>query len=210
MLQDIIKAGGTSFLIFGVVFAIGLYAVRGLHGLQGRRGQHRREFLELWADGRPRDALWLQVAVRHAYGTHLPAPVIRLGLTRPDSSQALVDLSELWDLFHYDSDTQTVRWFHRHHATLRRRKLALALVVIGYFSFALTAVVTAYVTAHYGPSTAFGWIYGFFTAIAAWVAFSCLIRMETLTVAVRVGDAWIKRINRASRRARKRRLTAPT
>jgi len=42
------------------------------------------------------------VKIRHLYGTHLPAHVIRSVLAHPHTSQALLDLSELWDLFDYD------------------------------------------------------------------------------------------------------------
>lgn len=210
MLEEVIKAGGGPFLIFGVVVALGFYAVRGVFGLHGRRGQHRKEFLELWSDGRDRDALWLQVAVRHAFGAYLPTPVIRLALTRPDSSQSLLDLSALWDMLGYDSASQKVHWRHRWHATLPRRRWLRVALIAGYFLAMLAAAGGAYTSAQHGSTSAAGWIYGFFTAVMLGMAYLCVEHEEKIGVSVRVGDAWIRRINRASQRARKRRLTAPT
>lgn len=210
MLEEVIKAGGGSFLIFGVVVALGFYAVRGVFGLHGRRGQHRKEFLELWSDGRDRDALWLQMAVRHVFGAYLPTPVIRLALARPDSSQSLIDLSALWGMLAYDSASQKVRWQSRWYTTLARRRFLRATVMVGYFVAMLTAAGAAYVAARHGPGSAMGWVYGFFSAIMAGLGYLCVDREDTLAISVRVGDPWIKRINRASQRARKRRLTAST
>lgn len=210
MLEEVIKAGGGPFLIFGVVVALGFYAVRGVFGLHGRRGQHRKEFLELWSDGRDRDALWLQVAVRHAFGAYLPTPVIRLALARPDSSQSLIDLSAIWDMLAYDSTSQKVHWRYRRHATSSRRSWLRRALILGYFLSMFAAAAGAYSSAQHGSTSAVGWIYGFFTAVMIGMAYLCLEHEDKIGVSVRVSDAWIKRINRASQRARKRRLTAPT
>lgn len=205
MLEEVIKTGGGSFLIFGVVAALGFYAVRGVFGLHGRRGQHRKEFLELWSDGRERDALWLQMAVRHVFGTYLPTPVIRLALSRPDSSQSLIDLSSLWGLMVYDGTSQKVRWRQGWHATLPRRRFARVALLLGYLAAMSAAVGGAYTSALFGPGSAMGWIYGFFAAIMAGLAFLCIEHEDRFGVSVRVGDDWVKRINRAAQRARKRR-----
>ncbi|NUO74747.1 MAG: hypothetical protein HOQ32_01910 [Lysobacter sp.] len=207
MLGEVIKAGGGSYLIFAVVFALGLYAVRGVFSVHGRRGQHRKEFLELWADGHPRDALWLQVAVRHMYGEHLPAPVIRLALARPDSSRSLVDLSELWELLEYDGTTQKVRWRQKRHSTSTNRRLMRIAVRVAYFLCAFAGAIGTVVSAHYGPGNASGWIYGLFAAVMFGAAFVCIMREETIAIAARSGDIWVGRINRAAIRARKRRNT---
>ncbi|HJS35730.1 MAG TPA: hypothetical protein VJ766_09575 [Pseudoxanthomonas sp.] len=206
MLEELIKAGGASYLIFGVMFALAFYAIRGLFGLQTRWGQHRREFLELWSDGRPRDALWMQVAVRHLYGVRLPAPVIQLALTRPDSSQALVELSELWDFLEYDGGTRKVRWRRRVLVTTARRKLVRVGLFIAYMILALFAVFCAYVSARHGPQTLGGWTYGFCAAVMGFLAYVCLTKEDSVAVAARVGDAWVNRINRAAVRSRKRRM----
>lgn len=205
MLEEVIKAGGGSYLIFGVVFALVLYAIRGLFGLQTRWGQHRREFLELWADGRPRDALWMQVAVRHLYGARLPAPVIQLALTRPDSLQALYELSEIWDLLEYDGSARKVHWRHARHSTLKRRQYLRATLSVAYMACALFALFCAYVSANSGPHTLAGWVYGFCAAVTGILAYLCLHKEDGLAMSARVGDAWVSRINRAAIRARKRR-----
>lgn len=206
MLQEIIKIGGGPYLIFGVILALVLYVVRGVHGLHSRRSQHRKDFLELWADGRARDALWLQMAILYVFGKQLPTPVIRLALSRPDSSQSLSDLSEFWDLLDYDSDTQQVRWRQGEHALLAKRKFSQRLRLAGYFSCAGLAAISIFVSAFFGASSAVGWSYGLLAPILIWRAFLFLTREETFAVAVRVGDGWVKRINRAAQRARQRRL----
>ena len=209
MLQEIIKTGGGSFLIFAVRFLIGLYAVRGVFGQHGRRGQHRKEFLEMWADGRTRDALWMQTAVRHVFGAWLPTPVIRLALARPDSGQSLVDLSELWSLLEFDSGSQQVRWRRAWHATRARRQAVRVAMQALYFVCAFAAVGGAYVSAYHGTGTVTGWIYGFFAAVMIGMAFLCLASDDTFAASVRAGDAWVNRINRAAKRPRKRQSRKP-
>ncbi|EGD18123.1 hypothetical protein XGA_3286, partial [Xanthomonas hortorum ATCC 19865] len=44
MFKDMIAAGGPGLLIPIVLFALIIYATRGLFDLHGRRSQHRREF----------------------------------------------------------------------------------------------------------------------------------------------------------------------
>lgn len=92
MIKELIEAGGSGYIIPAVLSVLVLYAVRGAFGLQGRRSQHRKEFLEMWDSSRTQDDLWLEVAVRHLFGTYLPARVIRLALAQPDTSQGLLIL----------------------------------------------------------------------------------------------------------------------
>ena len=115
MFKDLISAGGPGLLIPVVLFALLFYAIRGLFGLHGRRSQHRREFLEHWDVKRIDDDLWLEVTIRHLYGTHLPAHVIRTAFAHPHTSQALLDLSELWPLLDYAPETRGVSWRHKRH-----------------------------------------------------------------------------------------------
>ena len=71
--------------------------------------------LEHWDPKRIDDDLWLEVTIRHLYGTHLPAHVIRTAFAHPHTSQALIDLSGLWLFLDYDSESRSVRWRHRRH-----------------------------------------------------------------------------------------------
>jgi hypothetical protein len=192
---EILAAGGPGYLIPAVLFVLVLYSVRGVFGLHGRRSQHRKEFLELWSDDRRHDDLWLEVAIRHLFGTYLPAPIIRLAMTQPDKSQALLDLSELWALLHFDSDTQTVRWLRKRHQTLQRRKAGRIALLVGYFFWALIALIAAWIASKSGPATFAGWLYGVCAVITGFVAFISLMREDSMKVAVTVGDDWMARIN---------------
>jgi len=150
LIKDVIAAGGAGFLIPAVLFALLLYAVRGLFGLHGRRSQHRREFLDHWDANRIGDDLWLEVTIRHLYGTHLPAHVIRSALAHPHTSQALLDLSELWDFFDYDSDTKAIAWKHKRHRNVRTRSLLRHWPTLRYFLFAGVGAFAAYLATHVG------------------------------------------------------------
>jgi hypothetical protein len=196
-MAELLAAGGSSYLIPTVLFVLVLYAVRGIFGLHGRRSQHRKEFLELWSDSRSQDDLWLEVAVRHLFGAYLPASVIRLALREPDKSQALWDLSELWPLFRFDPNSQTVRWLHKRHQTLRKRQMGRAVLVAAYFLFALAAVLAALIASKSGPTTFTGWLYGVCAVGTGFMAFICLMRENTIKVAARVGGDWLNRINRS-------------
>lgn len=198
MLKEIIAAGGSGYLIPVVLFVLVLYATRGLFGLHGRSSQYRKEFLELWDGARSQDDLWLEVAIRHLFGTYLPARVIRLALAQPDRSQALLHLSELWPLFRFNPDSQTVSWLHSRHQSLGKRKAGRAVLLTGYFACAVIAALSALVASRYGPSTFSGWIYGVLAVISGFLAVICLMREDTIKVAATVGEDWLIRINRAA------------
>jgi hypothetical protein len=117
-----------------------------------------------------------------------------------------LDVSTLWDLFDYDSVSQKVSWRRAWHASSARRRFARAALMAGYFAAMFAAVASAYVSSVYGPGSVLGWVYGVFAAIAAMLGYLCLDRGDMLAVSVRVGDAWMNRINRAARRARTRQL----
>lgn len=196
-MDKIIELGGKGLLIPVVLSVLVLYAIRGLFGWHGRRSQHRKEFLELWDPARCKDDLWLEVAVRHWLGTFLPAHVIKIALSQPDKTQSLIELSELWVLFRYDRDTHTVRWLHRRHQTIEKRKVGRILLLLTYFFCALAAFFAALVTFELGPSTSSGWVYGAGTIIFGALALICLMREDTIKTCASVGDEWLDRINRS-------------
>lgn len=197
-MSEILAAGGRGYLMPTILFVVILYAARGLYGLHGRRSQQRKEFLELWTASRTQDDLWLVVAVRHLFGTFLPAPIIRLALRQADQGQALLELCELWSLFQFNRDSQQVRWLRWQHRTLKQRKLARAWFSVAYFLCALLAVVAVNLAAAYGPTVFGGWLYGIGAVVSGLVAFVCLTREDTMKIALRVGSEWVDRINNAS------------
>jgi len=196
MFNDLITAGGPGLLIPVVLFALLFYAVRGLFGLHGRRSQHRREFLEHWDPKRIDDDLWLEVTIRHLYGTHLPAHVIRTAFTHPHTSQALLDLSELWAFFNYDPETRIVSWQHKHHRNPATRGLLRHWPVLRYFLFAGAAMGAAYYATRIEGLNQ--WVFAIFAVVMGTAAFLSLWHGEALKVAATVGQVWIKRINATS------------
>lgn len=179
-----------------VLFALLTYAVRGLFGLHGRRSQHRREFLEHWDQKRADDDLWLEVTIRHLHGTHLPAHVIRCALTHPHTSQALLDLSEIWPFFDYDPKAQRVSWQDKRR---RNRGLRAALrfwPFLRYFLCAGALFAAGYIATH--TSGWNQWIYSFLALISGVAAFLSLWHSDAEKIAWKVGEEWIERINAAS------------
>lgn len=194
-MKELIAAGGAAYLMPAVLFALVLYAVRGLSGLHGRRSQQRKDFLDLWSDPRSQDDVWLEVAVRHLFGTYLPSHVIRLALAQPDKAQSLLDLSELWPLLRYDPDSQTVDWRLTRHATKTRRRLSRAVLFVLYVVLWVAALGAAWVASKLGHGAITGWVYGVDALLLGFLGLVCLVREDSVKTAAKVGDAWVTRIN---------------
>lgn len=198
MLDKILEMGGQGFFIPAVLSVLVLYATRGLFGLHGRRSQQRKEFLELWDSARSQDNFWLEVVVKHLIGVYLPAHVIRLALAQPNRSDALFELAELWPLWRYRPDAEKVEWLNRHHQVISKRKVIRKVILLAYFACAGIAICAAVAAAYFGHGTFSGWLYGAFAVIMAVAAIGCVLRDETIRVAVEIGDDWVERINRAA------------
>lgn len=196
-MKEILEAGGPGLLVPAVLFVLVLYAIRGLHGLHGRRSQYRKEFLELWDPKRGEDDFWLEVSVRHLFGTYLPASVIRIALAHPAKSQSLLDLSELWPLFRYDAETKRVSWQNPRHESLSPKKLRRYLPILMYFVLAMAAVTSGLIAYYADQSALIRWSYSFLSVILLGASFVWLMRADTIKVAVESGNQWIRRINHA-------------
>lgn len=196
MFKDLISAGGPGLLIPIVLFALLFYAIRGLFGLHGRRSQHRREFLEYWDPKRIDDDLWLEVTIRHLYGTHLPAHVIRIAFAHPHTSQALLDLSELWLFLDYDPETRSVRWQHKRHRNKTSRVALRFWPVLRYFLMIGAGVIAAYYATRIDGFNQ--WVFATFAVVMGAGALLSLWHSDAEKVAAKVGEAWIKRINATS------------
>jgi len=194
--NELISAGGPGLLIPVVLFALLLYAIRGLFGLHGRRSQHRREFLEHWDPKRIDDDLWLEVTIRHLYGTHLPAHVIRTAFAHPHTSQALLDLSELWLFLDYDPETRRVRWQHKRHRSRTSRGLLRFWPVLRYFLMIGAGVIGAYYATRVSGFNQ--WVFATFAVVMGAGALLSLWHSDAEKIAAKVGEAWIERINTAS------------
>ncbi|MDR7100458.1 hypothetical protein J2X04_002839 [Lysobacter niabensis] len=195
MLKEILEVGGSGYFIPALLLICSLYVVRGIFGLNGRRSQHRREFLELWDDAQSKDDLWLEVAIRHLFGTFVPARFIRLALSQPDKSQALRDLSELWPLLQFEGASHAATWRSRWHRSRRRRTIQRRLLIASYFLLPFIAIASALIAIQF-PTTSFSsWIYWVNAGLFLVVAFICLEKAETVGIAEHVGDEWLARIN---------------
>jgi hypothetical protein len=197
-MKEILDAGGPAFLIPAVLFVLVFYLTRGLFGLHGRRNQNRKDFLDLWDAARARDDLWLEVAVRHQFGTYLPAHVIRLALGQPDKAQSLLDLSELWPLYRFDADAKTVNWQSKRHSSLNKLRIGRAALLAGYFICALLALLGAVIAAKSGSTTLLGWVYGVVSILFGSLAVISLMREDTIKLAASVGHEWVDRINQSA------------
>lgn len=194
-MREILEIGGSGFLIPAVIFLLVLYAAKGLYGLVGHRSRHRKEFLDLWDPVRAQDDLWLEVVVRHHFGTTLPAGVIRMALAQPDKSLALFEICELWPLFRYDRDTQTVTWLHRWHVRQKGRRMEQRLMGAAYLVLMFVALGCAFAVTTKAPDSFVGWLYALGGVSFAGLAFVAVARQSTMTAAADSGDAWIQRIN---------------
>ena len=145
------------------------------------------------ASGRQKINLTPFPTIRHLYGMSLPAHVIRTALKHPHSSQGLVDLSELWELFKYDPMTRTVDWRKARTRRSAANKLLPFWPLARYVLFASLAVGAAYVaTQTQGPTQ---WAYSIFAMIMAVGAAFALWRSDVEKTAATVGEAWLARIN---------------
>lgn len=194
-MREILEIGGSGFLIPAVIFLLVLYAAKGVYGLMGHRSRHRKEFLDLWDPVRAQDDLWLEVVVRHHFGTTLPAGVIRMALAQPDKSLALFEICELWPLFRYDRNTQTVSWLKPRHSSAKARRIERVVMRIGYFTLATAALGYTLAVPKNGPFAVNGWLYAFGAlAFSGW-ALVAIYRQEQMAVAIEIGGEWIQRIN---------------
>jgi hypothetical protein len=195
MIKDIVDAGGPGLLIPALLFLLVLYAARGIFGLHGRKGQHRREFLDLWDPTKVDDDLWLEVAIRHQFGTYLPGHVIRTILKHPATSQGLLDVSELWPLLQYDAPTRTVRWRSARHEKLGDSRIGRFAPFLWYFILASLAGVAVMIAYYAQQSALTRWSYSVLAVILVGAAFTQLMRDDAIKVAAQSGNLWIQRIN---------------
>lgn len=196
MFEKILEAAGPNLLVPAALFALAFYAARGLFGLHGRKSDQRREFLERWDPNRSNDDLWLEVMIRQLYGTYLPAHVIRQALAQPHSSQALIELSQLWHFIVYDSDCRTVKWAHKKNFTAIRRFLARHLSSWRYALLALGTTLS--IVAAYSSHGLTQWTYAVLALVMGVCAFISLIYSDAEKTAATVGEVWIARINAES------------
>lgn len=190
MIETLLGIKQGSF-IFPLVVLTGLTVLaKAVFGLHRSRSQDRRDFLELWAKQAP-DDLWLEVAIRHQFGSYLPASVIRSLQRHPQAGRALMDVGTCWDLLEMDDATGVVRWRASRHRNVTWRRWERRGLVVAYFLLAFFGLMLGYVTAVASGASASSWLLWACCILLLGTAFACLTYGETLEVADRSMSRWL-------------------
>jgi len=138
---DLVSHSGPLGILVAIIFAVSILS-KALFTLKRSIGQDRKEFLDFWSLQKDKpDDLWLEVAVRHFFGTYLPAGLIRQIIKRHHPARALLDICESWDFFTYDQKSHSVKWKHKWHEKSRNRALEIWLFRILTIVFFIAAYV---------------------------------------------------------------------
>ena len=155
------------------------------------RGNTRREFLELFQEGRSSDELWLSVAIRHQFGAYLPVSLIKRLLTFDQPARALMEVASAWELIEVEDGTGTLIWRKKRHRSPSWRRWIGRAHLLGYFVSAMAAALLAYglVVSDLGlPVSASWWAW---VVIGAVFALWSLHRHELLRDGSRSIERWL-------------------
>lgn len=195
MIRELIEVGGRPLLIPLVLAAAGMYLINWLLGLERRRSERRREFLELWPKRPADDALWAEVALRHLTGEYLPQPLVAIALTLPDKASTLLDLASIWDhLQMTEAEPPQLMWKRRLYESARWRRWVKHGFHVGYFVFAGIAGLLL-MSAMRGSAVASQWVWGVNAALFALMAFLSLASAHQLQRASTLAPRYIARFN---------------
>lgn len=195
MIRELIEAGGPGALV-PVVFAAGvMYLANWLLGLEHRRSERRRQFLELWPKRLENDELWSQVALRHLTGEYLPQSLVNVVMTQSDKALGLIELASVWDyLTLTPGNTPQLRWKRQWNEHPYRRRLSRVAFNLSYFVVSWIAAWLLLGAAR-APLTPLTWLWGFGGLAAGLTAFLLLVQDHRLKTASDVAPRWILRIN---------------
>lgn len=145
MIEKLLEVSNGKLLIPVLSALAGAVLVKGIFNLHRSKSADRRDFLDLWMRNEGRDDIWLEVSVRHLFGTYLPASIIRSLMQGPQAARALLEVSEFWDLLEMNDETLELNWKRKGHATSNgRRNWRYALNAL-YFVAMGSALVFIYV-----------------------------------------------------------------
>lgn len=191
MIEKLLEMSNGKLLIPVLCALVGAALVKGIFNLHRSKSADRRDFLDLWKSNETHDDIWLEVSVRHLFGTYLPASIIRDLMQSPQAARALLEASEFWDLLEMDDETLEVSWKKKRHATASKRNKwryalnALYFIAMGlglfciYLAVASNAQVTLVVSF---------WIYGIFLG---GLGMRCLHLADKLTIASTGAPRWL-------------------
>lgn len=191
MIEKLLEASNGKMLIPVLCALVGAALVKGIYNLHRSRSADRRDFLDLWVRSERRDDVWLEVSIRHLFGTYLPASIIRSLMQSPQAARALLEVSEFWDLLEINDETLDVSWKKRSHTTMSgRRRWRYALNGLYFLSMGLALVcfyVAIVVDAKVMLVVSF-WLYGLFLG---GVGMRCLHLADKLTTANTGAPRWL-------------------
>lgn len=191
MIEKLLEISNGKLLIPVLCALAGAVLVKGLFNLHRSKSADRRDFLDLLMRSQDRDDLWLEVSIRHLFGTYLPASIIRSLLQSPQAARALLEVSEFWDLLEINDETLDLRWKKKSHATANaRRYLRYASNVLYFVSMGL-GLLCIYVAVVIDAKMTFVlslWVYGFILVI---IGMRCLHYADKLTTASKGAPRWL-------------------
>ena len=167
MIEKLLEVSNGKLLIPVLCALVGAMLVKGIFSLHRSKSADRRDFLDLWMRNEGRDDIWLEVSVRHLFGTYLPASIIRSLMQGPQAARALLEVSEFWDLLEMNDETLELRWKRKSHATSNGRRTWRYALNLLYFAAMGSALVFSYLAIIEDANTALmlsWWIYGLFLA----------------------------------------------
>ena len=191
MIEKLLEVSNGKLLIPVLCALVGAVLVKGIFNLHRSKSADRRDFLDLWMRNEGRDDIWLEVSVRHLFGTYLPASIIRSLMQGPQAARALLEVSEFWDLLEMNDETLELNWKKKTHATSKgRRNWRYALNAL-YFVAMGSALVFIYMAIAGDAKTTWvlsWWIYGLFLA---GFAMRCVDFADKLKTATTGAPRWL-------------------
>jgi len=167
VIEKLLEVSNGKLLIPVLCALAGAVLVKGIFNLHRSKSADRRDFLDLWMRNEGRDDIWLEVSVRHLFGTYLPASIIRSLMQGPQAARALLEVSEFWELLEIDDETLELRWKRKSHTTSKGRRIWRYALNAFYFVAMGSALVFIYM-AITGDAKATvmlsWWVYGLFLA----------------------------------------------
>lgn len=191
MIEKLLEVSNGKLLIPVLCALVGAMFVKGIFNLHRSKSADRRDFLDLWMRNEGRDDIWLEVSVRHLFGTYLPASIIRSLMQGPQAARALMEVSEFWDLLEINDETLELKWKRKSQATSNGRRTWRYALNLLYFAAMASALVFIYLAITEDANTALmlsWWVYGLFLA---GFAMRCVDLGEKLKTASTGAPRWL-------------------
>lgn len=191
VMDEILKGLGTWALVPMASIALAGYALSMIVGLHRTRSQQRTEFLTLWRGVDQMDDMSLEVAVRHLCGTYLPGKVIRRICRLDDCANGVFEVSQLWPLFKYDAQRGAVAWAQPEYGTKAKLAAKQRWCTAGYFALSILSLLFIAGALGGEPTKVLPWLCGINALLFGFLAFSLLVKGETLGLARKIGERWL-------------------